>query len=72
MFVFGGLDGLEIPCFGNIGHAPQGRGAMFPTHTRGFMELTAEGGQVGRPPRFGVIRGSGDWRVFLQKGSESI
>jgi len=36
------------------------------------MEHTAEGGQVGSPPRLGMMRGSGDWRVSFQEGSESI
>jgi len=59
VFVLGGLDRLEVPSFGNVGHVLLGWGAMFPSHHGGFVELTAENGQVGRPPRFGVVRGSG-------------
>jgi len=66
VFVFGGLDRLEIPRFGSVGHVPQGWGAMIPSQSGYFMELTAEGGQVGRPPRLGAMRVSGDWRVFFQ------
>ena len=47
MLVFGGLVRFEVPPFGNVGHVPQGWDAVFPSHRRGFMELTAEGGQVG-------------------------
>jgi len=65
VLVFGGLNPLEIACFGNVGHVPQAWGAMLPSHPGGAVELTAEGGQVGGPPRFGVVGGPGDWRVFL-------
>jgi len=29
-------------------------------------------GQMGRPPRFAVMGGSGDWFVFLQERSELV
>jgi len=70
--VFGGLDRLELPRFANVGHVWHSWGPLFPSCSGGFMQLTAEGCQLGRPPRFGVMRGSGDWCVFLQKGSESV
>jgi len=44
VFVFGGLNRLEIPRFGNAGHVPQGCGAMFPSLAGGFVELRVEGG----------------------------
>jgi len=72
VFIFGGHDRLEIPRFRGVSHVPQGRGAMLSSHPGGFVELTAEDGQVGGPPGFGMVRGSGDWCVFLQEGSEPI
>ena len=72
MFNFGGLCRLEVPRFGNVGHVHQGWAAMLSTQPGGFMELTAEGRQLGRQPRLGMMRGSGDWRVFFHKGGESI
>ena len=43
MFVFGGLNRLEVPLFGNVYHVPQGWGAVFPSHRCGFVELAMEG-----------------------------
>lgn len=72
MCVFGGLDRHKVPRFGKDGHVRQGWGAMFSSHTGGFMELRAEYGQMGRPPRFGVVRRSGEGSVFFQEGSQPI
>jgi len=67
-----GLDQLEVPRLGEACQPPQGLGTVFPSCPRGFVELTAEGGRVWSPPRFGVVGGSGDRCVFSKKGSKSI
>jgi len=72
VLVFGGLKRLEILSFGSVSHVLQGWGAMFPRHPRGHVELMIEGCQVWCPPRFGVVRRSGDGGVLLEKGGESI
>jgi len=72
VFVFGGLNRLEIPRFGNVRHVPPGCGAMFPSRPCGFVELMTEGSEVGCPPGLGVVRRPGDRSVFLEEGSESI
>jgi len=36
------------------------------------MKLTAEEGQVGGPPRLGLVGRSGDLRVLLLKGGETV
>ena len=72
MLIFGGLNHLEIPLLGTVSHVPEGCGAMFSSHQRGFVELPAEDGQVGRPPRFGVVEGPGAWCMLLQKCGESV
>jgi len=55
VLVFGGLDLLEISRLGNVSLVLEGWGAMFPSHLRGFVELPAEDGQMGGPPRFGMV-----------------
>ena len=72
MFVFGGLNRLEVPRFRNVGHVPQGWGAVLSSHPSRFVELTAEGRQVGGPPGFGVVRGSGNRSMLLQECRESV
>ena len=72
MFVVGGLDCLEVFRLANVSHISEGWGAMFPSHPRGSVELPVEDCEVGGPPRFGVMGGPGDWRMFLQEGGQSL
>jgi len=55
VFDFGNLNRLEVPCFGNASHIPQGRGVMFPSLPGGAVKLAAEDSQVGGPRGFGVV-----------------
>jgi len=69
---FGGFCRLQIPRFRHACYVPQCSGTTFPSRTGGVVELTPEGVEMGGPPRLGVVRELGDWRVFLEEGSESI
>ena len=65
MFVFSGLDCLEIPRLGGAGNFSHVWGVVFPGRSGGLMLLTTEDRQVRGPPRFGVMGGPGYWRVLF-------
>jgi len=52
VFVFGGLDCLEIPQLGGAGNFPHAWGVSFPGRSSRLMVFATEVGQVGGPPGF--------------------
>ena len=68
MFVLCGLDCLEIPRLGGSGNIPQVWGVVLPGRPGGLVVLPTEDSQVGGPPGFGVMGGSGDRDMVLEEG----
>jgi len=52
VFVFGGLDCLEVPPLGGAGTFPQVWGVSLPGRSSGLMVFATEVSQVGGPPGF--------------------
>ena len=67
VFVLGGLDCVDVPPLGGAGNFPHVWGVVFFGRSSGLVLLTTEDSQVGGPPRFGVMRRSGHWRVFFEE-----
>ena len=72
VFVFGGLDCLEIPRLGGAGNFPRVRGVVLPGHSGGLVVFATEDRQVRGPPRFGVMGRSGYRRVLFQEGHQTV
>jgi len=72
MFVFSGLDRLEVPRLGGAGNFPHVWGVVFPGCSGRFVVLTTEDSQVGRPPRFEVVGRPGYGRMLLEEGYQTI
>jgi len=67
VFVLCGLDCLKIPRLGDIGSFPHVWDVVFSGRSGSLIIFATEDGQVGGPPRFGVMGRSGHWRVFLEE-----
>jgi len=72
VFVFSGLYRLKIPHLGGAGDFPHVWGVVFSGRSRGLVIFTAEDGQVGGPPGFGVMGGPGHWRVSLEESYQTV
>jgi len=72
VFVFGGLDCLEIPRLGGAGKFPPVWGVVSFRRPSGLVIFTTEDSQVGGPPRFGVMGRSGHWRVILEESYQTV
>jgi len=67
VFVLGGLDCLEIPRFRAASNFPHVWGVVLSGRSDGLMIFATEDGQVGSPPRFGVMGRPGYWSVFFEE-----
>jgi len=72
VFVFRGLDCLEIPRLGGAGNFPHGWCVVLCGCSGGLVILATEDRQVGGPPGFGVMGRPGYWRVLLEESYETV
>jgi len=67
VFVFGGLNCLEIPRLGGAGDFPHVRGVLLSGRPSRLVIFATEDSQVGGPPRLGVRGRYGHWRVVFEE-----
>jgi len=72
VLVLCGLDCLEIPRIGGAGNFQHVWGVIVTSRSGGLMILATEDGQVGGPPRFGVMGRSGHRGVFSEDSYQTV
>jgi len=72
VFVFSGLDCLEVPPLGGAGNFPHVRGVVLSSRSCCFVILPMVDRQVGGPLRFGVVGRPGYWCVFFEESYQTV
>jgi len=72
VFVFSGLDCLEVPRLGGASNFPHVWSVALPGCSGGLVVFAAEDRQVRGPPRFGVVGWPGYGRVLLQESYQTV
>jgi len=70
--VFCGFDCLEVPRLGGACNLPHVWGVVLSCRSGGLVVLTAQDGQVGGPPRFGVMGRPGHRPVFPEESYQTV
>ena len=72
VFVFSGLDRLEVPLLGGAGDFPHVWCVVLLGLSCCLVVFATEDGQVGGPPRFGVMGGPGYRCMLFEESDQSV
>jgi len=72
VFVFSGLDRLKVPPLGGAGDFPHVWCVVLLGRSCCLVVFATEDGQVGGPPRFGVMGGPGYRCMLFEESDQSV
>jgi len=72
MFVVCSLDGLEVARSRDVRRFSQGQGTLFAGQSCRLIIFSAQDGEVGGPPRLGMVGRAGARGVVVKKACEAV